>query len=94
MTQQHASTDFATYRRLLFWAFGPTLAILFTWFVWEVLLLALAGVLLATIPCAFTEWVQAHTGLWRGSSYAIVIIVLTVIVLQPFGRSRLASSRW
>ena len=65
---------------MLFWAFGLTLAILFIWFVWEVLLLAFAGVLLATILSAFTEWVQAHTGLRRGSSYAIVVIVLTVIV--------------
>jgi predicted PurR-regulated permease PerM len=79
--ERSPAADFATYRRLLFWAFGLTLVILFVWFVWKVLLLAFAGVLLATILSAFTEWVQARTGLRRGLSYAIVIVVLTVLVV-------------
>ncbi len=79
MIERVPAASFAAFRRLLFWAFGLAVALLFVWFVWKVLLLAFAGMLLATILSAFTEWVQERSGLSRGRAYAIVIVVLTAL---------------
>lgn len=80
MRELALASGFAAYRRLLFWAFGLAVALLFIWFVWRVLLLAFADVLLATILSAFIEWVQERTGLGRGRACAVVIVVLTAVV--------------
>jgi predicted PurR-regulated permease PerM len=71
---------FNAYRRMVLLAFALTLVILVVWYTWEVLLLTFAGILMATILVAITEWVQAKTNLGPRLSYTIVIVGLSAIV--------------
>lgn len=74
------SALWAIYKRLLLWAAGLALLILFVFYAWDVLLLTFAALLFAVILRAFTNWIEAHTRLTPAQSYAVVVIAVVALI--------------
>lgn len=67
-------------RRILLWIAAAALIFLFVWYAWELLFLAFAGLLLAIILRALTDWVESRTRLGHRGAYAAVICCLIVLI--------------
>jgi predicted PurR-regulated permease PerM len=80
MITEGRAVDFSVYRRLLLWIVGISLVLLFLWFAWDVVLVIFAGVLVATVLSAATDWLKEKADLSRGAAFAIVVVSITVVV--------------
>jgi predicted PurR-regulated permease PerM len=62
---------------------GVILALLFLWFITDVLLLAFAGILLAVFLRTLTDWISAYTGL--ASSWVLLLVFMVSIGVLGLG---------
>lgn len=68
-------------RRLVFWGSVAAIIFLCFWYVFEVILLAFAGALLAIILHACADWVERHTPKSIGPKLSYTATVLGIVIL-------------
>ena len=68
-------------RRLIFWAALAAIVFLCFWYVFEIILLAFAGALLAIILHACADWVERHTPPKIGPKLAYTATILGIVIL-------------
>jgi predicted PurR-regulated permease PerM len=68
-------------RRLVLWAAGASLVFLCFWYVFDIILLTLAGALLAIVIHTFSLWVQNHTPKVVGPKLSSTATIAAIVIL-------------